>query len=63
MNANLDLALETPAERLYTLANLMELALYAPGDEVTHDGKAALQRTARAIVVLSAEIQNPSQPS
>ena len=46
----------SPAERLKTLANLVELALHAPEGEVTFDGRAALQRAAGEIVVLSGEI-------
>jgi len=46
----------SPAERLTTLANLVELALYAPEGEVTIDGRAALQRAAREIVGLAGEI-------
>lgn len=45
----------SPAERLTTLANLVELALYASEGEVTIEGRAALQRTAREIVVLTGE--------
>jgi len=46
----------SPAERLTTLANLVELALYAPEDEVTIVGRAALQRAAREIVLLTGEV-------
>ena len=44
------------AENLKFLANLVELALYAPDGEITFEGRAALQRAAREIVVLSAEV-------
>ncbi|MDP2579155.1 hypothetical protein Q8W37_04375 [Shimia thalassica] len=46
----------SPAERLKTLTNLVELALYAPEGEVTLDGRAALQRAAREIVILADEV-------
>lgn len=46
----------SPAERLTTLANLLELALYAPEGEVTVEGRAALQRAAREIVLLTGEV-------
>ena len=46
----------TPAEQLNILANLLELALYAPDDEVTFAGKLALQSAARQVSVLSAEL-------
>ncbi len=45
--------LAPPAERLAILANLAELALYAPESEITVDGRAALRRVAREIVVLT----------
>ncbi|MEN8740893.1 MAG: hypothetical protein ABF308_14105 [Phaeobacter gallaeciensis] len=48
--------LTTATDQLNTLANLVELALYAPEDEVTFAGRAALQRAAREIVVLSDEV-------
>lgn len=43
-------------ERLSTLANLLELALHAPQDEITHDARVALQCAAREVVVLSDEV-------
>lgn len=46
----------SPAEWLTTLANLMELALYAPEGEVTIEGRVALQRAAREIVVLTGQM-------
>ncbi len=46
----------TPAERLSTLAHLVELALFAPEGEVTFDGRAAIQRAAREIVILASEV-------
>jgi hypothetical protein len=54
-----ELELASPAERLKDLANLVELALYAPEGEVTLDGRAALQNAARAIVVLTDEAFAP----
>ena len=51
---------KTNAENLKFLANLLELALYAPDGEVTFDGKAALQQAARQITVLSADIASPN---
>lgn len=56
MNRYPELDFDTPTERLKTLSNLLELALYAPEGEVTHDGKTALQSAARQIAVLSTEI-------
>lgn len=56
MNCYPELDFDTPSERLKTLANLVELALYAPESEVTLAGRAALQRAARGIVILSGEI-------
>lgn len=44
------------AECLNFLASLLELALYAPDGEVTFEGRAAIQRAARQIVVLSREV-------
>lgn len=46
----------SPTDRLKTLVNIVELALYAPEGEVTREGRAALQRAARAIVVLTDEV-------
>ena len=46
----------SPSEKLNVLVNLVELALYAPSEEMTLAGHAALQQTARQIVVLSHEI-------
>lgn len=51
-----ELEFTSSEERLKTLANLVELALYAPEGEVTLDGRAALQRAAREIVVLAGEV-------
>lgn len=59
MSHHLEFPSTTPAERLTTLVNLMELALYAPEAEVTIDGRAALQHAAREIVLLSAEVTKP----
>jgi hypothetical protein len=56
MNHRHEFDFGTPAERLNTLTNLVELALYAPEGEVTLAGQAALQRAARQIVLLSGEI-------
>ncbi|WP_424988819.1 hypothetical protein [Microbulbifer sp. S227A] len=53
MNYSLTSDFGTPAEHLNTLANLVELALYAPEGEITHEGRVALQRATRQIVVLS----------
>jgi hypothetical protein len=52
--SNADLG--SPAEQLNTLTNLVELALYAPQDEITFEGRIALQRAARSIVVLARDI-------
>ncbi|MBT3139685.1 hypothetical protein KL867_01330 [Ruegeria litorea] len=51
-----ELEFASSAERLKTLTNLVELALYAPEGEVTLDGRAALQRAAREIVILADEV-------
>ncbi|SLN12822.1 hypothetical protein TRL7639_00139 [Falsiruegeria litorea R37] len=51
-----ELEFASSAERLKTLANLVELALYAPEGEVTFEGRAALQRAAREIVILADEV-------
>lgn len=48
--------LSTATEQLSTLANLVELALYAPEGEITLAGRVALQRAARGIVVLTDEV-------
>lgn len=56
MDQNNDSNFNTPAEHLNTVANLLELALYAPDGEVTFEGRVALQRAARQVVVLSREI-------
>lgn len=50
----------TASEKLKLFANLLELALYAPEGEVTHDGRAALQATARQIVLLIEDRGNVS---
>ncbi|NKX42082.1 hypothetical protein HGG71_11490 [Rhodobacteraceae bacterium R_SAG2] len=50
------LEIASPAGRLKTLTNLVELALYAPEDEVTLNGRAALQCAAREIVILADEV-------
>ncbi|MDO6478624.1 hypothetical protein [Shimia thalassica] len=55
MNHHSEFEIATPMERLKDLANLVELALYAPEGEVTQDGRAALQRAARQIVILADE--------
>lgn len=51
-----EFASASPAERLTTLANLLELALYAPDGEVTFEGRASLQIAAREIAVLAGEV-------
>ena len=56
MKSYLTSEFSTPSEQLNTLANIVELALYAPAEEVTPAGRDALQRAARQIVVLSGEV-------
>jgi hypothetical protein len=43
------LGFETPTEHVSTLANLLELALYAPIEEITPKGRAAMQRAAMIV--------------
>ncbi len=47
-NGNL-VGFETPSEQVSTLASLLELALYAPIEEITPKGRAAMQRAAMIV--------------
>lgn len=53
MTEDFEIVSGSSSERLNTLANLVELALYAPEGEVTIEGRAAIQRAAREVVLLS----------
>lgn len=57
MTISSDPTLAPAAERLATLANLLELALHAPEGELTFNGRAALQIVAREVVLLSHQVQ------